>query len=571
MIDNNSIEQLKAHLDVVDVVGNYVELKKSGANFKGLCPFHDEKSPSFMVSPTKQIYHCFGCSAGGDSIKFVMEYEKLSYPEAIEKLASQYGVTLRYTEGSNQVQTTSRVLEQVQAWFEKLLDRHEPSMQYLKNRGVYSSSIEKFGIGYAPTSAMTLKFLQGRHLLGREAVDLGVLGQENGRSYARFVERIMFPIYSTTGKLVGFGGRTITNHPAKYVNSPQTPLFNKSRLLYAYDKAKQSIYEQKVVIVTEGYLDVIMLHQAGFTNAVATLGTALTQEHLPLLRKGEPKVIVAYDGDSAGVAAALKAAKLLTSAGIGGGIVLFEGGIDPADMVKNGHSDALKKMFLQPKDMVTFILEQIFHNIDINDTHQKEQAQKEIQAYLNTLSPLMQVDCSRKAESLFGSSIPLFKKSKEANESISYVDSHDDAFVQTILKTLLNQHELINVSLEYLDSTLLGRYAEHFSLLQDGKYDENILTAIALNRDIKALNEVEKLDSRSISTGDVIIKKISEEEFKKELITFFLVRYQNELKFFLKRSDISVEKKVFLRQKILDKIAKLKRGELNAYESNSTI
>ena len=569
MIENASIEQLKAHLDVVDVVGNYVELKKSGTNFKGLCPFHDEKSPSFMVSPSKQIYHCFGCSAGGDSIKFVMEYEKLSYPEAIEKLASQYNVTLNYTKGSNVAQTSSRVLEQIQAWFVKLLNHHSDSLEYLKKRGVYSSSIEKFGIGYAPTSAMTLTFLQGRHLLGKEAVDLGVVGQDGGRNYARFVERIIFPIHSVTGKLVGFGGRTIVGHPAKYVNSPQSPLFNKSRLLYAYDKAKQSVYEQKSIIVTEGYLDVIMLHQAGFTNAVATLGTALTTEHLPLLRKGEPEVIVAYDGDSAGVAAALKAAKLLSGAGIAGGIVLFEDGKDPADMVKDGHSDELKQLFLHPKNLVTFVLEQIFHNVDINDVHQKEQARKEIQVYLNTLSLLMQESCRREAESYFGSSVALFKENSQKKDEPStpkYVDSYDDAFVQTILKTLLNQHELINVALEYLDATVLGQYSKHFALLRDGQYDDSLLNSISLNRDIKALNEDEALDSRYINTGKIEIKNISDDEFKKELITFFLMRYKNELKFFARRNDVSVEQKVFIRQKILDKIAKLKRGELTAYE-----
>ena len=574
MIENASIEQLKAHLDIVDVVSNYVELKKSGTNFKGLCPFHDEKSPSFMVSPSKQIYHCFGCSAGGDSIKFVMEYEKLNYPEAIEKLASQYNITLNHTKGSNLSQNSSRVLEQIQAWFVKLLYRHNDSLEYLKKRGVYSSSIEKFGIGYAPTSAMTLTFLQGRHLLGKEAVDLGVIGQDSGRNYARFVERIIFPIHSVTGKLVGFGGRTIVGHPAKYVNSPQSPLFNKSRLLYAYDKAKKSVYEQKTIIVTEGYLDVIMLHQAGFTNAVATLGTALTTDHLPLLRKGEPEVIVAYDGDSAGVQAALKAAKLLSGASIAGGIVLFDNGADPADMVKDGRSDELKHLFLHPKNLVTFVLEQIFHNIDINDIHQREQAKKEIQNYLNTLSVLMQESCRREAESYFGSSVALFKENLQKKDELStpkYVDSYDDAFVQTILKTLLNQHELITVALEYLDATVLGQYSKHFALLRDGKYDDYILNAISLNRDIKALNEHETLDSRYISTGKIEIKNISDEELKKELITFFLMRYKNELKFFARRNDISVEKKVFIRQKILDKIAKLKRGELSVYESNSTI
>ncbi|MDP1785199.1 MAG: DNA primase, partial [Sulfuricurvum sp.] len=335
MITADSIEGLKSRLDIVDVVGSYIELKRAGANFKAPCPFHDEKSPSFTVNPARQKYHCFGCGVGGDSISFVMEYEKLNYPEAIEKLAVSVNFSLQYTD-NNERKERSNLLDQLNGWYQKLLDTHAVAKTYLTDRGIFSSSIERFGIGYAPASAQTLEFLKQHRYSIQESVEQGAIGSDGGREFARFIERITFPIHAPNGSIVGFGGRTITGHQAKYVNSAQNAIFNKSRLLYAYPLARESIYKHKEIIVTEGYLDVVMLHQAGFTQSVATLGTALTAEHLPLLRKGEPRVLVAYDGDKAGRAAALKASKLLSMGGFEGGVILFEGGKDPADMIKEG-------------------------------------------------------------------------------------------------------------------------------------------------------------------------------------------------------------------------------------------
>ncbi|MEJ2467891.1 MAG: CHC2 zinc finger domain-containing protein, partial [Campylobacterales bacterium] len=226
MITQDSIDGLKSRLDIVDIIGNYVELKKAGANYKGLCPFHDEKSPSFSVSPGKQFYHCFGCQASGDAIKFVMEYEKLTYPEAIEKLAGQYNYSLQYTAGKPQ-QQRSQLMEKLNDWYRSLLDKTPTAMQYLIERGVFESSIEHFGIGYAPASHLTINFIKQNQFSMAEAIDLGVAGASEGREYARFIERITFPIHAPNGAIVGFGGRTITGHQAKYVNSPQTKLFNK--------------------------------------------------------------------------------------------------------------------------------------------------------------------------------------------------------------------------------------------------------------------------------------------------------------------------------------------------------
>jgi len=389
MITQDSIEALKARLDVVDVVGSYVELKKAGANYKSPCPFHDEKSPSFVVSAQKQIYHCFGCGAGGDSVKFVMEYEKLSYPEALEKLADSYNFTLSYTDNKHN-KPRSQVMDKLQEWYSSLLPSKQTASTYVYERGIYESSVEKFGVGYAPDSNATINYIKSNGFTMPESVEMGVVGSDSGRNFARFVERVTFPIHSANGAIVGFGGRTITGHQAKYVNSPETPFFNKSRLLYAYHHAKQALYKQGEIIITEGYLDVIMLHQAGFTNAVATLGTALTVEHLPLLRKGEPKVVMAYDGDKAGRNAALKASRLLSAGGFSGGVVIFEEGLDPADMVKNGAVEELASMFRNTKPFIEFVLDEVLSLYDLRDPKAKEVCMNEGLAYLKTLSPLLQ-------------------------------------------------------------------------------------------------------------------------------------------------------------------------------------
>jgi len=232
MIDTQSIENLKTRLDIVDVVGSYLELKKNGANWKCVCPFHDDSNPSLVVSPSKQIYHCFSCGAGGDSIKFVMEYEKLSYPETIEKLASMYNFSLSYTSNDGKTHEDRKLLENINIFFKKTLDNRPTATEYIKNRGIGEASVEKFELGYAPSSQENLNFLSSHGYTISEAIETGIAGVgENGRNYARFIERITFPIYSLNGKMVGFGGRTITGHNAKYVNSPQTKIFNKLNII----------------------------------------------------------------------------------------------------------------------------------------------------------------------------------------------------------------------------------------------------------------------------------------------------------------------------------------------------
>ena len=547
MITQDSIEALKARLDIVDVVGSYVELKKAGANYKAPCPFHDEKSPSFVVSPSKQIYHCFGCGAGGDSIKFIMEYEKLNYPEALEKLASTYNFTLSYTDNKHN-KPRSQLMDKLNEWYQNLLISKQTALAYIKERGIYESSVEKFGIGYAPDSNATINYIKSQLFSMSEAVEMGVVGYDGGRNFARFIERITFPIHSANGSIVGFGGRTITGHQAKYVNSPETQFFNKSRLLYAYHHAKQTLHKTKEIIITEGYLDVIMLHQAGFTNAVATLGTALTQEHLPLLRKGEPRVIMAYDGDKAGRAAALKASRLLSAGGFNGGVVIFGDGVDPADMVNSGAVEELATMFRTAKPFIEFVLEEILSSYNLRDPKAKEECLRDGVGYLKTLSPILQEEYKTFLASRLGglgvspSLVRVAGTPNNQNAHLIQKNTHKDMWELSLIKTVLEHPELVDQILDAIDSSLLQFHSLEFSLALQGKTDEPSLMAIAVDEQIKPLRD--------------------EASLKAELIAFLTKHYERELRKINTQSSISFEEKAFYIRKFRGKIAKLKRGEL---------
>ncbi len=552
MIDNASIETLKSTIDIVDVIGSYIELKKSGANFKACCPFHGEKTASFVVSPSKQIYHCFGCGVGGDSIKFVMEYEKLSYPEAIEKLASNYNFTLHYTHSSSDHNDAKRVLENINKWYGANLLKEPKALNYLKERDISQDSIETFEIGYASSSPQVIAYLNSLSTPPATAIEAGVLASGDNGIYARLVERVIFPIYSGSGSIVGFGGRTLGDHPAKYINSPQTKLFNKSQLLYGYHQAKEHIYKHKKIIITEGYIDVIMLHQGGFKEAVATLGTALTSEHLPLLRKGDPKVILAYDGDSAGVNAALKAATMLSSAGFDGGVVLFPDGQDPADMIANKKSAEVAELFRKSQPFVNFVLEKIINEYELSDPKAKEEAFVACKEYLFGLSEIMRDSYIPLASSMLGVAPSLFSKGmarSEAREKLSR--KVEDTSSQQILKTLLENPEYVDDVLDVVDPSMFGSYKAHFDALIKGEFENPLLRSILIDEGIQLL------------TIDTL---------KKELRQNMIVFYEGTLKRVYKNDNIPYEKKKIIVRKIKsDILPKLRRGEFVAYEGISAL
>ena len=383
-ITNESKEALKASVDIVDVIASSLELRKSGANYTACCPFHGEKTPSFVVSPSKQIYHCFGCNAGGDVYKYVMEMEKLGFVEAVEEIASRYNYTLSYEGGGSDRVDYSRLMDAMTGFYMQSLDKSH--RQYLKQRGLSAKSIKLWQIGYAPRSPQQIAHIEAQHLPLPQAEEVGIIRVDGGRRYAQFSERIMFPIRDHRGKVVGFSGRSLKpDAKAKYLNSIQSRIFDKSRLLYGWDIAKESIYRKKFAIIMEGYLDVILSHQVGISTAVASQGTALTEACLPAIRKAQAKVIIAYDGDKAGRAAAHKAAVMLSTHQVRCGVVLFPEGSDPADMIAAGEEERVKALLGQHTDGVRYVLEQIAAGHTLSDPYGVQAALTEALAYLEKL------------------------------------------------------------------------------------------------------------------------------------------------------------------------------------------
>lgn len=389
MISKNSIENLKNIVDIADVVGSYIPLKKSGANFVCVCPFHNDKHPSMSISPSKGIYHCFSCKAGGDAIKFVMEYEKLGYVEAIEKLASIYNVALEYTSSKNELKTDKKILENLNLHYKTLLYKNHEALNYLKSRSITDAIIEKWELGWAAGSQNTLNLLQNENIEPKEALEVGAIKQNESGYYASFINRITFPIYNHLGHLVGFGGRTISDNPAKYINSPQSQIFDKSKIFYGYDKAKSEIYRSHSIVICEGYMDCIMLHAAGINNAVAVLGTALTQKHIPLIQRGDIKVTLSFDSDSAGINAAFKSARLLMEHQIDGKVVLISGGKDPAELVASGKDMELRDMLSGGVELGEFYITQLVKNLNPKTPIEIAKSLKAIQEFSFGLNPIV--------------------------------------------------------------------------------------------------------------------------------------------------------------------------------------
>ena len=389
MISKNSIENLKNIVDIADVVGSYIPLKKSGANFVCVCPFHNDKHPSMSISPSKGIYHCFSCKAGGDAIKFVMEYEKLGYVEAIEKLASIYNVALEYTSSKNEPKMDKKILENLNLHYKTLLYKNPEALNYLKSRSITDAIIEKWELGWAAGSQNTLNLLQNENIEPKEALEVGAIKQNESGYYASFINRITFPIYNHLGRLVGFGGRTISDNPAKYINSPQSQIFDKSKIFYGYDKAKSEIYRSHSIVICEGYMDCIMLHAAGINNAVAVLGTALTQKHIPLIQRGDIKVTLSFDSDSAGINAAFKSARLLMEHQIDGKVVLISGGKDPAELVASGKDMELRDMLSGGVELGEFYITQLVKNLNPKTPIEIAKSLKAIQEFSFGLNPIV--------------------------------------------------------------------------------------------------------------------------------------------------------------------------------------
>ena len=374
------IEEVRMKNDIVDVISGYVKLQKKGANYFGLCPFHNEKSPSFSVSPGKQMYYCFGCGAGGNVLTFVMEYENYTFQEALQSLADRAGVTLPKMEYSKeareQAEFRARLLEVNKLaanyfYYQMKQPQGKIAYEYFHDkRKLTDETMLRFGLGYSnKTSDDLYRFLKEKGYDDAFLSQTGLVTIEERGGRDKFWNRVMFPIMDVNNRVSGFGGRVMGDGEPKYLNSPETKLFDKSRNLYGLNYARTT--REKYMLVCEGYLDVISMHQAGFTNAVASLGTAFTSQHAGVLKRYTDQVILTYDSDGAGIKAALRAIPILRDAGISARVLNMKPYKDPDEFIKNMGADAFKERIAQAKNSFLFEIDVLKRNYQLEDPEQK--------------------------------------------------------------------------------------------------------------------------------------------------------------------------------------------------------
>ncbi len=379
------VEEVRMRSDIVDVVSGYVKLQKKGSNYFGLCPFHSEKSPSFSVSPSKQMYYCFGCGAGGNAITFVMEYENYTFGEALKLLADRAGITLpapEYSREAREQEEQKRVLLEINKlaanyfYYQLKQPQGKIGYDYLKKRQLSDDTIRHFGLGFAnKTSDDLYRFLKSKGYEDSILKETGLVTVEERGGRDKFWNRVMFPIMDVNNRVIGFGGRVLGDGTPKYLNSPETKLFDKSRNLFGLNYARSS--RESHILICEGYMDVIAMHQAGFTNAVASLGTAFTAQQALLLKRYTKQAILTYDSDGAGIKAALRAIPILKDGEISVKVLDMQPYKDPDEFMKNLGPEAFKERIAQAKNSFLYEIAVLRKQYDMEDPEQKTEFYQE--------------------------------------------------------------------------------------------------------------------------------------------------------------------------------------------------
>ena len=393
IIPEEVISRIKERTNIVEVVSDYLPLKKVGANYKGLCPFHAEKTPSFTVNEEKQIFHCFGCGAGGNAITFLMKAGGMTFPDAVTELAKKAGVSIPKTEGkqasaiNEKVDALFRINDAAASFYHKLLNESDGAKSYIKKRGLSEETITDYRIGYGGDGWDSLfRFLSQKGASLKLAEELGLITpKKSGGYYDKFKERIIFPIFDIQGRVIGFGGRSMDGAEPKYLNSPESSLFKKSDSLYGLTAAKRWIKETNEVLIVEGYMDLLSLHQAGIKNSVATLGTALTAGHLRLIKRLTGNIVTVFDADEAGVKATLRALDLFLTEGVSAKVLSMPGGHDPDTFVKEVGADEFRKRVKSATPIMEFFINEMLRGSDTGKIGGKLQAIEKIFPYIGRL------------------------------------------------------------------------------------------------------------------------------------------------------------------------------------------
>ena len=387
----NIVDEIKSRCNIVDVIGRVVPLKKSGSNFKGVCPFHNEKTPSFVVSETKQIFTCFGCGATGDVIAFVKRYYNLEFRGAVEMLAREYGISLDGAFRSNRNKDELYEINRQAArfFYKAMREKSNKGYTYMKNRGISEEIMNKFGIGYADDGWTSLyDFLRAAGVAEKKMLELGLISKSKDRCFDKFRDRVIFPIINTAGKVIGFGGRIIGDGEPKYLNSQESGIFQKKNNLYGLNLARKDVSREDSIVLVEGYMDVVSLYQAGVRNVSASLGTALTENQARLIKRYTRNVVLSYDSDQAGQNAAMRVIDILYREGLRARVLRVFDGKDPDEFIRKNGRGAFYDLMDNALPYGDFKLEFAKAGYDLDDEQQKLDFLRDAVGILQSMKPV---------------------------------------------------------------------------------------------------------------------------------------------------------------------------------------
>lgn len=516
-LNEEIIDEIKSRNNIVDIVGRYVDIKRTGNNYKGLCPFHSEKSPSFIVSEDKQIFTCFGCGATGDVIEFLRRIENIDFVETIERLAKECGIELKESFGSQNEKRKQQLYEinreAALFFYNNLNSKQNEGNQYLRSRGLEPSIIKKFGLGYAVNSWNLLyKYLKNKNIDEKMLLDLGLIAYSKERYYDKFRNRVIFPIINTRGKVIGFGGRAIDDSTPKYLNSPESIVFQKKNNLYGLNFSRQNIQKQDYIILVEGYMDVIALYSKGIKNVAASLGTALTTNQAQMIKRYTSNVIIAYDSDEAGLSAASRGMDILYNAGCKVKLLRLEGSKDPDEYVKANGVNRFKDCIKNAVPLVEYRIQQLKeqHDLSIMDgrvdfvkevakVFTKVKSHIEVDAYIQKIAA--ETNISERAIKMemngnnIVNNINIPKHNKKQKENPSQPFSKNDLLEKTLIKILLIRSEFVPEIKDATDIFANPMHQRMFSLILDLYNEDQELDLKKLKDALGEEEEINELNS----------------------------------------------------------------------------
>lgn len=589
-ISEEILEKIKSQNDIVDVISERVRLKKSGRNFTGLCPFHNEKTPSFSVSQEKQIYKCFGCGEAGNVISFVMKEKNLPFIEAVKYLANRANIPLEIGNKENNKLSQKKDLlyrvnvEAAKFFFSNLMNNQQ-AKEYFLNRGIKESTIKKFGLGYANDSWNNLIFYLRRKGINDnllEEAGLISVNKEKGRKYDRFRNRVMFPVFDYQGRVIGFGGRVLDDSKPKYLNSPETLVFQKGTNLYGLNFALKHNISERYFIIVEGYMDLISLHQYGITNVVASLGTALTINQARLLKRYADKVVISYDADIAGQMATLRGLEVLRTAGFDVRVLNIPQGKDPDEYVRSNGRDAFLKLVNVAEPLIDYRIKKAEEGIDFKNSQSLILYAKRIMEIISDLNPMEKDVYIKKASENTGikeqtlydmlkSKIKYgrennFRNNKEEDGSKLYVEPGFLKAERALLKIMIENKEYLQYIEERISENdfILLEHKEIFTVIISAKGENinNIDSFIESKlNNVKSIGELVKIKEENIFFANDI--KVQINDFINEIYSYKLKQRIDQLRKEQKELENQgkIEESIKLAIELASVMRKLKEGK----------